>query len=1352
MGTELFRRPARRAGPVEPRGEIVLESPPELPESVSGGGAGQLLTYLPMVAGAGATGLLVTGSGGSPITYLASGMMALSMVGMAFGGMGRTSGEKRRRLDGDRRDYQRYLEQVRRRVRRAAEQQRAASLWHHPDPDTLWSIVVGSRMWERRPGDEDFLVVRTARGPQRLAVALVPPETKPIEDLEPISASALRRFVRTHGTVADLPAALALPSFGRLALTGPPAATRGLARAMIAQLATFHTPDDLLVAVCAGADTAAQWEWLKWLPHALSPDTYDAVGQVRLAGDDLVEVEGLLGDLLTGRPRFGTGGAADGPHVLLVVDGGRVPGEAQLLGNLLQGVTVLDLSASTGPDTGPGILRLDAGRAASAGSPGSIGGGAAGAGERRVLDIVRRDRTNDEQRTYVGVPDTLSVVEAETLARRMSPSRVSTQSAEPVDALAADLTLPELLRIGDPRTVDPAVTWRPRAPRDRLRVPIGIGPGGQPVDLDIKESAQGGMGPHGLVIGATGSGKSELLRTLVLGLALTHSSETLNFVLVDFKGGATFASLDVLPHTSAIITNLEDELILVDRMKDAIQGEMVRRQEALRAAGNYASLRDYERAREQGAPLEPMPSLFIVVDEFSELLSAKPDFIDLFVMIGRLGRSLGVHLLLASQRLEEGKLRGLDTHLSYRVGLRTFSGMESRVVLGVPDAYELPSAPGNGYLKEATEGLVRFKAAYVSGTYSKTSSAGPDVVVGGRRQVLPYQVDYVAARDEIRDGRPDEPADPGVHPDEPAGPGETMLDILVGRMQGAGVPARKVWLPPLDVPPTLAELLPPLGETELGLRPVDWDPEPTLAAPIGLIDRPFDQRRDPHWVNLASSHFVVVGRPQSGKSTVLRSLITGLSLTHTPEQVQFFCLDFGGGTLTGLADLPHVGSVATRLEPDRLRRTIAEVNTLLNTREELFTEHRIDSMASYRRAAAQGRVPRDGFGDLFLVIDGWGTIRSDYEAMEAAITQIAGRGLGYGVHVVLSIQRWMELRPALKDLVGNRLELRLGDPSESELDRRVAKDVPENAPGRGISPHKLHFLSALPRIDYTASADDLVDGVADTVTRVQDAWAGPVAPSVRLLPEVLAADRLPPVTPDRAAVPIGVDEDVLAPVFVDFDAEPHFAIIGDVESGKSNLLRLVAKGITERWTPQEAKVITFDYRRGMLGAVTTPHQIGYVMNSVAAPETVGNIVAALRDRLSGIQVDPSAGEVPTWSGPKLFLLLDDYDLIAGSTQGNPMHGLIEFLPQARDIGLHVVLARAAGGVGQGMFEPFMRNLRDMGTPGLLLSGSKDEGAVLGSQKMEPLPPGRGRLVHRRHAPVLVQTARLGATAEAAPRR
>ena len=313
--------------------------------------------------------------------------------------------------------------------------------------------------------------------------------------------------------------------------------------------------------------------------------------------------------------------------------------------------------------------------------------------------------------------DQCDLATAEAVARRLTPLHVVAAEASGAGEITRPSDLMDLLGLGDVHRYDASSAWRTRPARDRLRVPIGLGDGGATVHLDLKESAQQGMGPHGLVVGATGSGKSELLRTLVLGLALTHSPEQLNMVLVDFKGGATFAGMSAMPHVSAVITNLAHELALVDRMQDALSGEMVRRQELLRDAGNVASVRDYERARMAGERLAPLPSLFIVVDEFSEMLSAKPEFIDLFVAIGRLGRSLGLHLLLASQRLEEGRLRGLESHLSYRVGLRTFSAQESRTVLGVPDAYELPPMPGLGFLRPdhvdaaAVQGGVRRRAS-----------------------------------------------------------------------------------------------------------------------------------------------------------------------------------------------------------------------------------------------------------------------------------------------------------------------------------------------------------------------------------------------------------------------------------------------------------------------------------------------------------------------------------------------------------------------------------------------------------------------------------------------------------------
>ena len=868
-------------------------------------------------------------------------------------------------------------------------------------------------------------------------------------------------------------------------------------------------------------------------------------------------------------------------------------------------------------------------------------------------------------------------------------------------------------------------------------MPIGVGADGAPVELDLKESAQDGMGPHGLLIGATGSGKSELLRTLVLALATTHSSETLNFVLIDFKGGATFASLDRLPHTAAVITNLADELPLVDRMVDAIDGELIRRQEVLRKAGNYASLRDYEKARSGGAALPPLPSLLVICDEFSELLSAKPDFIDLFVQIGRLGRSLGVHLLLASQRLEEGRLRGLDTHLSYRVGLRTFSALESRAVLGVPDAYELPRSPGHGYLKFGNEPLLRFKAAYVSGPLPRAGTRTSAGGAGADPQILAYSTRYVPAP---------KPAKPVEPPPEAIPAGESVLDVTVDRLGGQGPPAHQVWLPPLTVSAALDELLGPVvADPARGLAFANPELHGALQVPIAMVDKPREQVRDVMWLQLAGAagHVAVVGSTLSGKSTALRSMICGLALTHTPAEVQVYCLDFGGGGLGTLRDLPHVGGVSSRLDTVGVRRTVGEMSTLLAERETRFAALGIDSMGSYRRRRANPANPgtdNDPFGDVFLVIDGWATLRKEYEELEPAITDIATRGLSYGIHVVAATSRWMDFRPAIRDLFGSRLELRLGDPSDSSVNRRAAMTVPE-MPGRGIIEHPtdknkfLHLLTVRPELSTIADTNDLVKEVAAN-------WHGTPAPRVRLLPALVP---YPDLDLDRSTglrLPIGIAEADLQPVEIDFASDPHFLLFGDAECGKSTFLRALATTITHRFAPEEARIILVDYRRSLMDLPETDHRIGYGIQAQKTLELMQSVAGYMERRLPGPDVTAQQlRERSWWTGPELFVLVDDYDLVvAGPT--NPLTPLLEYLPQARDVGLHLILTRRAGGAGRSLYEPIIQRLRELSAPGLVMSGPSDEGALIGTVRPALLPPGRGRLLTRREGVRLIQLAHL----------
>ncbi|MEV7524146.1 type VII secretion protein EccCa [Streptomyces sp. NPDC091371] len=1319
MSQIVVKRPPRSLPPEVPSDELLLEAPPELPR---GRQEGVLMQVLPMLGMGSSVVFFFLAPG--PVMRIMGVLMLASTVGLVIAQLVRHRRGTQGQMADVRRDYLRYLARTRRRVRRTARAQRDAQLYLHPAPDQLWSVVAGgSRLWERRVGDADFAQARIGLGSQRLATPLVAPDTAPVDELEPLTAGAMQRFLAVHSALDGLPVAVSMRAFYHVAVSGEPESARGTARALVAQLATLHSPDDLVVAVVAAPGAVAAWDWTKWLPHAQVPGQVDGAGTKRLFGDDLAELEGLLGSRLEGRPRFGreVPPLLDQPHLVVVLDrdsprGALVPPDSAFAAaEGLQGVTVVEVVA---------------------GEPAEARGG--------LSVVVRPGRLRLESGAgvaYEGVPDTLSLPAAEALARQLAPLR--TGGGDEDEPLLANLDFTDLLNLGDAACVDVARTWRPRSAGERLRVPIGVGEDGAPVMLDLKEAAQEGMGPHGLCVGATGSGKSELLRTLVLGLAVTHTSETLNFVLADFKGGATFTGMGQLPHVAAVITNLADDLTLVDRMGDSIRGELQRRQELLRSAGNYANVHDYEKARAAGAPLEPLASLVLVIDEFSELLTAKPDFIDMFIQIGRIGRSLGVHLLLASQRLEEGKLRGLDTYLSYRIGLRTFSAAESRTAIGVPDAYHLPSVPGSGYLKFGTDEMTRFKAAYVSGPHR---SGGPDPSAGAfpveRRPAL-----FTAAPVPVVYAAPD-PAYPAAQqaPREDDALADTVLDVIVGRLEGQGVPAHQVWLPPLDRAPALDQLLPALAPgAERGLHAQGYTRPGGLVVPLGLVDKPFEQRREVLYRDFsgAAGHMLVVGGPQSGKSTLMRTLISAFALTHTPREVQFYGLDFGGGGLSAVAGLPHVGGIASRLDPERVRRTVSEVAGILGRREEFFRANDIDSIGTYRRRRAAGDLPGEPWGDVFLVIDGWGGFRGEYEGLEQVVTDVAARGLGYGIHVVITAARYMEVRPALKDQLLGRLELRLGDVMDSEFDRKVAANVPAGMPGRGQVAEKLHFLGALPRIDGSHEADGLSEATAAFVRAVRQNCAGAAAPGVRLLPRLLRSDELPKGGEyPRRGLAIGIDETDLEPVFVDFESDPFLLVFGESESGKTNLLRLIARQIAQRYTPDQARLVVGDYRRSLLGALPEEHLLEYAPTASSLQTHMEALGGVFSRRQPPADVTPrQLRDRSWWTGPDVFIVIDDFDLVATS-QGNPLAPLVEFLPFARDTGVRFVIARNSAGASRSLYEPFMQRIKELGAQGVVLSGDPSEGDLVGSVRPRPMPPGRAFYASRRRGTSLVQLGRM----------
>ncbi|MGW7399619.1 type VII secretion protein EccCa [Streptomyces cyaneofuscatus] len=1323
MSTRLIHRPARTTRPPATPAPRTIEAPPNLPE----GKAGNIAMSLLPVAGVMSSVVMMTVVRNSQFAALGAIILVVTVIGsvaLLFSQRGKAQRTRRTQREA----YLAYVEDLREELSAEERERRERADVLNPPPYALYDIVRDpARLWERRRVDDDFLRVRVGTGemPVRdLQIAepgssvLTPPDLFMLNE-----ASALVKRFR-NGT--ELPLTVPLDRIGNVSVIGPREDCLRVARALLVQTAALHAPDDVAIALAAPGDRMADWEWAKWLPHLLDTEQFDGPVAARRIAPSAPQLARQLGPELRRRASYaaevrrglaGRDALSMNSRLLVVTDGHGedavdLPRPDDAVGLSEMGVTVLHLLEQRVQEPGQVSVRI------------TVDG----------TDVAIEDLRAPEPLEAHGTVDEAGIPFAEGLARMLAPLRLSAESL--ADApLSGPVEFAAMLGIDDVARLDLDRLWAPRGERAFLRVPIGISDSHEPVLLDLKESSELGMGPHGLCVGATGSGKSELLRTLVLALVATHPPEDLALVLVDYKGGATFAPFAELPHVAGVITNLENQAGLVERVHSSLAGEVKRRQQALKDAGNVADVGDYAALRAEKRPdLDPLPHLFVVIDEFGELLTAKPDFIDLFLSIGRIGRSIGVHLLLSSQRIEGGKLKGLDTYLSYRLGLRTFSADESRTVLDTTDAFHLPPLPGFGYLKVDTSHYARFKAGYVSGGYRGPVRRADEEETGPL--ALPYEAfNTLAGPDEVP-----QTAEPASRRRET---GPTELGVMVDQLTGIAPPVRSIWLPPLPTATALDTVAGPLDIGPRGMRLAGAGPSGRpLRVPVGLLDDPAKQWQGQWFLDLtvAGGHAAVIGGPQSGKTTLLRSLVLSLALTHTPREVGVYGLDLVGGGLQALSGLPHVGGVAGRADRERAARTVEEVRTMLALREDLFREHGIDSVEQLRTLHAAGRLPELASAEILLVIDGFGALRDDFDELDDAIADILKRGGGYGIHVVAAMLRWNDVRIATQSNFGTRVELRLNDPSESSIDRKLAETLSPDEPGRVLTDGKLFAQVALPRTDGVADTADLGAVLERTARSVRATWSGEVAQPVRVLPHILEPHSLPGPAAEPTRVPIGLDQSALAPVLLDlFQHDQHLLVLGDSECGKTNLLRTVAHGLIDRYGEDELVFAVMDPRRSLRGAVPEEFNGGYAYNPKLCMGLSMGIATELEKRLPDENARLEDLEPGNWGkGPRIVVLVDDYDVLTTAGQ-SPLAAFLPYIPSAVDIGLHFVLTRRVAGASRGMYEPLVQGLRESGASALLMAGDRSEGQLFPGVYASQQAPGRGVFIRRGQPNRLIQT-------------
>ena len=1302
---------------------IELVSPPSPPD----GGGNLMTSLLPLLGSVAMVGFAFLIH--SLVYLIVIGGMVLAMVG---GGLATSMTQRRGRARRWARTQQRYiahLEIARAQAAEAAAAQRDALEACFPDPEELRLVAArGDGLWERRPGDTDFASVRLGRGKVAAACPVqVGRDEGPLAEADPDLADAADRVLAETATLSSVPIVLPLGRLGSVAIVGEPDRSRALASAWLAGLSTFHAPAELRIAGLVPLSAVRTWNWLKWLPHTRDPEAGEGMGRATRAvtadpAAFAIAIEALARRRLeilrrrtdaAGLPTIQPEQPAPGrpeqqiEHVVVVVDGYR-PGEGP------PALETLMAAAASVSVTFIVLVRTPAE------VPASCGARVEWTGPHTVRYVESGPQGRVEAEV---LPDRLSPGPATLLARTLAP--LGLRAGEAGADLADPVRLVELLGADEAAQLDLRSTWLSLGalahglPADFLGLPIGRTDDGAPLMLDLKEAAAGGMGPHGMLVGATGSGKSELLRSITAAVAARHDPALVNLLLIDFKGGAAFAELAGLPHVAGLVTNLADDLSLVDRMQLALAGELARRQEALRLAGNLGSIADYQAARADGAQLPPLPYLLVVVDEFGELLAAKPDFLDTFMTVARLGRSLGVHLLLATQRLDEGRIRGLEPHLRYRLCLRTFTPEESRAVLASTDAYELPSLPGLGYLKVDSD-KTRFKAA-ICGTERLTSSLDDDGGeqtggAGGGTMLRSLSLGGSVSGDG-------ETRTPIRRADD--------LQVLVQLAnESADVTAREIWTAPLPSELTLG-----------GLRQLlaDSPPDASAGVAVALADLPELQSKAavtyrPHG---SGGNLGIAGAPRTGKSTFLQALVLALAAEADPGQRQFYCLDLGGGSLFELSGLPHIGAVIGRGEAEGAARLFRELRALL------------DERAGLRQAGAQTA----DWPDVFLVVDNVGLLRQTAPDLDPELIELATAGLPFGVHVLLSANRWLDVRPQLLDALGTRWELHLADPIESLAGRQAAARVPADLPGRGLTRDGHVFQTALPALSTEPSPGSLAAAVAD----ITDVAGGRRAPAIAVLPTRVTSEQVAQLamaagsagpSPDGGFL-LGMSEFRSRPVQLPLTGRGmRMLVYGDGGSGRTTLLRRIAEYLqiaAPRGHDQgadssqaELALMLIDPGRGLIDLADGPAIDGYAASAASAESLAARLAARLQPRVppEGASVSELRGG-HWWSGPHYVLIVDDYDLLVGS-MGGPFAPLADLVAQSPDIGLSVILARRVAGSQRTAFEPFGQRLREVADHALILSGQPDEGPLVGGVSARPWPPGRGVLISGRTRPQLVQ--------------
>ena len=1211
---------------------------------------------------------------GSPYSLMFVAMMPM----MAAAGYLNRRYQQKKQLERQIANFEDGLASLKRRVTAAQDLERAVRLVESPSAaDTVDAAFrLGRLLWTHRPEHSAFATVRLGLGiaPSRVGIEM-PGENDAIT----MYYDLLDDLHESYRSIAGVPIVAHLRHAGNIGIAGAGDEADGVARGLVIQLIALHSPAELAIAAITSRSSREGWEWLKWLPHTSSPHS-------PLAGDHLADTAGRGTSLLARVEALIEQRAGDAPAALrapTTLDIARedpdppAPVTPSLVVVIEDDAPVdrarLVRIAERGPDVGVHVLWCASNIAA---LPAAC---RTHMTVEETADGASAGHVRLGERYLPVTVETVSVEVASGVARHLSPvvdAGVPIDDDSDLPRTISYLTLGGMAMAQSPHHI--IERWKENSsliPRDgsapqrrthdaTLRGLIGHD-GQEAFHLDLRTD-----GPHALVGGTTGAGKSEFLQAWVMGMATAHSPDRVTFLLVDYKGGAAFADAVDLPHTVGLVTDLSQHL--VRRALTSLRAELHHREHLL----NRKKAKDLVSLERTGDPEAP-PSLIIIVDEFAALATEIPEFVDGVVDIAARGRSLGLHLILATQRPAGVIKDNLRANTNLRIALRMADEADSRDILGDPAAAHFdPGLPGRAAAKTGPGRIATFQTGYAGGwTTDDPERARIDIV----------EKDFGTGEQW------DLPAPPAAESKDP-GPNDIARVVATVR---AAADAAQV---PTPRKPWLAELADAYDLSRLPSRRTDED------LLLGVMDTPEDQAQPTvSYYPDRDGNMAIYGTGGSGKSTTLRTIAISAASTVRGGPVHVYGLDFGASGLTMLEDLPHVGAIVPGDDEERVIRLLRTLRTLIDDRARDFATVRAGSVAEYRDLAGKPETPR-----VLLLVDGMAAFREayDYSGLTkwfTAFVQIATDGRQVGVHVIVTGDRSGAVPTSLGSSIQRRLVHRMPGPDDY-AGFGVPKDVldADSPAGRAIlDGHEVQVA--------VHGGDSNIAIQSREVTKLAEAMrrAGvPEAPRVERLPERVELSQLRPVVAGRPV--LGLADETLAEVTI--QPRGAFMVSGPMGSGRTTAMLTIAHGLKALETPM--RLVRFSARRTPLTGLPIWDVEG------SDPERVRELAVQLRQTVDA----GAAGE------GRLALFIDGVADFTGSSIEADLDRLIRTC--VRD-GQFVVGENDSASWSQAyvLAQPFKSGRRGL----LLQPGEMDGDALLGTGlgriRRADLPAGRGFLVH-----------------------